>query len=176
MTLSLSLVSFLDFKLVFFCQMYLTKVKLRLTSIVNPNIIWLLRSGKLFLSTLCFWWNLWKDHLFTNINIGLSLNPWTKHTDKLAFAIISRPGMTHRRPWRRHQMEKMSALMGLCEGNPPVTSVFPSQRSATWNFDGFFYLRLRLSDQSKRRWFGTPWCSLWRCYNVIFMLIDVYFT
>ena len=32
----------------------------------------------------------------------------------------------------------------------------------------FFYLRLnkRLSEQSRRRWFETPSCSLWRHYNV----------
>ena len=34
-------------------------------------------------------------------------------------------------PWWRHQMETFSALLTLCEGNPPVTGGFPSQRTVT---------------------------------------------
>ena len=43
-------------------------------------------------------------------------------------------------------------------------SEFPSQRPVTRSFDVFFDLRLnkRLSKQSKRRWFETSSCSLWR--------------
>ena len=44
--------------------------------------------------------------------------------------------------WWRHQMETLSALLGLCEDNPPVTDEFPSQRPVTWGFDVFFDLRL----------------------------------
>ena len=40
--------------------------------------------------------------------------------------------------WRRHQMETFSALLALCEGNWPVTSEFPAQRSVTRSFDIFF--------------------------------------
>ena len=40
------------------------------------------------------------------------------------------------------QMETFSALLALCEGNPPVTGGFPSQRPATQSFDIFFDLRL----------------------------------
>ena len=38
--------------------------------------------------------------------------------------------------WWRHQMETFSALLALCEGNPPVTGGFPSQRPVTelWCF------------------------------------------
>ena len=35
-------------------------------------------------------------------------------------------------------MELFSALLALCEGNPPVTGGFPSQRSVARNFDVFF--------------------------------------
>ena len=38
-------------------------------------------------------------------------------------------------PWWRHQMEKFSALLTLCERNSPVTGEFPSQRPVTWSFD-----------------------------------------
>ena len=62
-----------------------------------------------------------------------------------------------------HQMETLSALLALCEGNPPVIS----QRPVTRSFVVFFDLRLnkRLSKQSRRQWFGTPSRSLWRPCN-----------
>ena len=69
--------------------------------------------------------------------------------------------------WWRHQMETFFALLVFCEGNPPVTGGFPSQRPVTWSFDVSFDMRLnkRLSKHS-RRWFETPSLSLWRhCYD-----------
>ena len=44
-------------------------------------------------------------------------------------------------------------LLALCEGNPPVTGGFPSQRPVTRSFDVFLDLRLnnRLSKQSRRQ-------------------------
>ena len=43
----------------------------------------------------------------------------------------------------------ISALLALCEGNPPVPGGFPSQRPATRSFYVFFDLRLnkRLSNK-----------------------------
>ena len=38
-------------------------------------------------------------------------------------------------------METFSALLDLCEGNPPVTGGFPSQRPVTQSFDVFCDLR-----------------------------------
>ena len=69
----------------------------------------------------------------------------------------------------RHQMETFSALLALCAGNSPVTGEFPSQRPVSQSFDILFHLRLkkRLSKQSRRRWFQTPLCSLWRHWNKI---------
>ena len=66
--------------------------------------------------------------------------------------------------WWRHQMETFSALLALCEGNPPATGGFPSQRPVTRSFDVFFNLRLNkcLGKQSIRRRFETPSRSLWR--------------
>ena len=40
-------------------------------------------------------------------------------------------------------METFSALLALCERNPPVTIEFPSQRPVMQSFDVFFDLRLR---------------------------------
>ena len=59
-------------------------------------------------------------------------------------------------------------LVAICEGNPSVTGIFPSQRPVTQSFDVFFDLCLnkRLS-QSRRRWSETPSRSSWRHCNVI---------
>ena len=66
--------------------------------------------------------------------------------------------------WWRHRMETVSALLNLCEGNPPVTGRFPSQRPVTRSFDDFFDVRQnkRLSKRSRCWWFETPWRLLWR--------------
>ena len=63
-------------------------------------------------------------------------------------------------------METFSALLAICEGNPPVT-VFPSQRPVMRSFDVLLDLRLhkRLS-KARRRWFETPSRLLWRHSNV----------
>ena len=64
--------------------------------------------------------------------------------------------------WWRHQIQTFSALLALCEGNPPVTSGFPSQRPMTRSFDVFFDVRLnkRLGKQWSCRWLEVPWHSL----------------
>ena len=61
--------------------------------------------------------------------------------------------------WWRHQMETWNA---------PVISGFPSQRPGKRSFYVFFDLRLnkRLNKPSRRWWFETPPCSLWRHCNV----------
>ena len=70
--------------------------------------------------------------------------------------------------WWRHQMETFSALLALCAVNSPVTGEFASQRSVTRSFDVFSdpLLNKRLNNKSRRRWYETPSCSLWRqCSN-----------
>ena len=64
--------------------------------------------------------------------------------------------------WWRHQMEAFSASLVLCNGNPPMTGGFPSERPVTQSFDVFFDLRLnkRLSKHSRRWWFEAPSTSL----------------
>ena len=68
----------------------------------------------------------------------------------------------------RHLLETFSMLLALCEGKPPVTGGFPSQRPARQSFDVFFDLNLnkRLSKQSRRWWLvDTPsvcrHCNVW---------------
>ena len=62
----------------------------------------------------------------------------------------------------------ISPLVALCEGNPPATDAFPSQRPVTRSFDVFFYLHLntRLIKQSKIWVFETLSYSSWRYCNV----------
>ena len=72
--------------------------------------------------------------------------------------------------WWRHQMETVSALLAFCEGHPPVTDGFPSQKPVTQNFEVFFDVRLnkRLSKQWRCWWFETPCRPLWRhCYDLV---------
>ena len=65
----------------------------------------------------------------------------------------------------RHHMETLSALLALCEGNPPVTGGFPSQKASNTGFGVFFnaILDKPLGKQSSCGWFEIHWCSLWRC-------------
>ena len=63
-----------------------------------------------------------------------------------------------RHTWWRHGMGKLFTLLALCEGNPPMTGGFPSQRIVMPNFDTFFDIspnRL-LNKQSKCRWIEAP--------------------
>ena len=69
--------------------------------------------------------------------------------------------------WWRHQMDKFSMLLALCEGNQPMTSGFPSQRPVTRSFDVFFDLhKNKRLGNNRRQWFEAPLCSLWRHCNV----------
>ena len=47
------------------------------------------------------------------------------------------------KPWWRHQMEVLPALLALCEGNPPVTGGFPSQSPVTRSCNVFLDARLK---------------------------------
>ena len=71
----------------------------------------------------------------------------------------------HMPSWWSQQMEIFSALLALCECNPPVTGGFTSQRAVAGSYDVFFYLRL--NKQTRRRWFETTSRSLWRPCNVL---------
>ena len=64
-------------------------------------------------------------------------------------------------------MEKVSVLLALCEGNPPVTTGFLSQRARNLGIDVFFDVSQtkQLNKHSSFQWFQTPWCSLLRHHN-----------
>ena len=73
-------------------------------------------------------------------------------------------------------METFSALLALCDGYPPVTGGFSSQRPVMRSFDVFFDLRLhkRLSKQSGRQWFESPSRSLWRHCHDYYPLVSLW--
>ena len=48
--------------------------------------------------------------------------------------------------WWRHSMETFPALLAVCEGNPPVTDGFPSQRASNAGFGVFFDISLNKCD------------------------------
>ena len=78
-------------------------------------------------------------------------------------AILKKGGVRCITRWR-HQVETISALLALCEGNSPVIGGFPLQRASNTGFDVLFDVSLikRLNNPSNRPWFETPGCSLWR--------------
>ena len=59
-------------------------------------------------------------------------------------------------------------VTALCEGKPPLTGGFPSQRPVTRSLDVFFDPRLnkRFSKQWRRWWFEMPPHSFWHHCNV----------
>ena len=69
--------------------------------------------------------------------------------------------------WWSRQMEAVSALLAFCEGihRPPHKG--PVVTTGNAGFVVFFDVSLnqRLNKQLTRRWFETPWCSLWRHRN-----------
>ena len=80
------------------------------------------------------------------------------HADFITYSNFAR--------WR-HQMETFTALLTICEGNSLVTGGFPSQKPVTPSFDVYF-MCASTNDSvkpSRRRWFETPPCSLWRHCN-----------
>ena len=65
-------------------------------------------------------------------------------------------------PWWRYGMGIFSALLALCEGNPPITGGFPSQSASDaeiWCFLSCTYEQT-IEQTQGRRWFQTPWPSL----------------
>ena len=59
---------------------------------------------------------------------------------------------------RHHNMETLSVLLSFCEGNPPVTGRFPSQRTSNTELWCFY---CHVSKQAIVKWwkFEMPWCS-----------------
>ena len=66
--------------------------------------------------------------------------------------------------------QTLSALLALCEGNPPIISGFPSQRPVIQNFWNYFDASLNklLYKQSSHWWFEMQWCSCDDICNDIF--------
>ena len=112
-------------------------------------------------------WSNFKYYLFSSFtfySLALLLPPYFQWCFIVIICMCASFYMSVHCQWWRHQMKTFSALLALCEGNPPVTGGFPSQRPVTRSFDVFFHLHMdkRLNKQSRRRWFETASSSLWR--------------
>ena len=53
-------------------------------------------------------------------------------------------------------MKTLSALLALCEGNPPITGGFPSQRPVTRSFDVFLWCAPEQTDKQNNLDAGDP--------------------
>ena len=95
----------------------------------------------------------------------------------MSYHIPHRPKfmITFQVPWWRRQVETLSALLTIWEGNSPVNGEFLAQRPVTWSVDVFFYLCLnkRSSKQWWGWWFETPSPPLRRHCNTLSQLISV---
>ena len=74
------------------------------------------------------WWGWWFE---------TPLHPLWRHCNA-SDDQIQIPSIYRSAPWR-HQVEKFSALLVLCDENPSVTGGFPSQRPVTLSFDAVFW-------------------------------------
>ena len=110
----------------------------------------------------------------------LCIRVWSVHVDRSAVDVLrpksnsninsaGRRLLFYQRTWWRPQIETFSALLALCERNPPGNGGFRSQQLVVRRFHVFFDLRLYkcLSKQSICRWFETPSRSLWRHCNEV---------
>ena len=81
--------------------------------------------------------------------------------------------------WWRHDMETFSASLALCEGKPPVASIFPSQKgTVTQSFDIFSYTPQEMVEQTVQlpviwntemlMWSHCNDCQCSKSYNFIF--------
>ena len=76
-------------------------------------------------------------------------------------------------PWWRHYMEIFSALLALCEGNPPVIGGFPSQRPVIQSFGVLFDLRTVEQTIEKPVICDAILHSLWRHCNASTWLVHL---
>ena len=76
----------------------------------------------------------------------------------IGYTVASHRCLLHSKPGWCHDMKTFSALLALCEGNPPVTGGFPSQKISKVGFDFAFVVKLNssMSKQSWGWWFETP--------------------
>ena len=70
------------------------------------------------------------------------------------------PIQAHRNDITMPPNRNIFCVNGLCEGKPPVTGIFPSQRPVTRRFDVFFEVHLNkpMNKQWSCRWYETPLC------------------
>ena len=70
-------------------------------------------------------------------NLCMFPQMWCCSASMLWFPFIGCPPATVRYNMIGHDLEELSMLLALCEGNPPMTGGFPSQRSSNMGFEVF---------------------------------------
>ena len=106
--------------------------------------------------------------------LGLKLNHVSKRGS--GFVVVSSAIPYHSREpssWWHHLMETFSALLALCEGKPPVTGWFPSQRPVMRCFDVFFDLCLNWTHGWANNWDAGDLRCYCTHYDVSAMCINI---
>ena len=117
------------------------------------NLVWVIKWGPLIMCSVTL-----KHTQVVSINLHSRLLLsciWLTPLECVLVSMNAEPSVPIAMLSWRHQMKTFSTLLALCEGNPTVTSGFPSQRSVTWSLDVFFDLCLnkQLSKQFRCWWF-----------------------
>ena len=76
------------------------------------------------------------ESIWGNINTYLHFASFLDIEISLVSETQSRKTRSSPFPRWLHDMEVISALLALCEENPPITDGFPHEVSVMWNFDG----------------------------------------
>ena len=100
-----------------------------------------------------------KDESLKSINLNKNIRTLTISTECHSTA-----------SWSRNQMKTLSALLALCEGNPPVIGGFPSQRPVTRNFDVFFICTW--TNGRANNWDAGDWRRYHAHYDITVMVVS----
>ena len=103
-------------------------------------------------------WSPWWSIQFTEVGIGVCLWPLGKLHNKLTGPKTS---MVLPITWWCHDMERLSTLLALCEGNLLVINEFPNKWPVTQSFDVFFVgLNNLLNKLSNCMWLVSQSCDI----------------
>ena len=98
-----------------------------------------------------FWWSFRPRERESRIPVSVYVKRWYwSHS----ICYVQEAGR-----WWSHDIESYSALLALCEGNPPVIGGLPSQSASIAELWCFIWCtpEQHLSKLWSCRWFGMPW-------------------
>ena len=117
--------------------------------------------GKFGLDSPIHWVTLWRLQLMLRIQCAKG-----RHCDKNNGWSSRHSSLEN--PWCRYGMETLSALLALCEGNPPVTGGFPSQTDQ--------YCEVGLNELLDKLWNCRRFQTSWRLYDIWLFIPAMTFT